>query len=77
SPFEDDGMGRFHATRLFMGAASVGRHGLMQADTLLVQAERRLLDRAEEIVVLVDSSKFRGPAGHLVCTLEDIDVVVT
>ena len=77
SPFEDDGMSRFHAAKLFMGAASIGRHGLMQADTLLVQAERRLLTRVEEIIVLVDSSKFRGQAGHLVCRLDEIDVVIT
>jgi DeoR family ulaG and ulaABCDEF operon transcriptional repressor len=49
----------------------------MQADIILVAAERRLIDRADEIVVLVDSSKFNGPSGHVVCPLEEIDVVVT
>ncbi|QUD90614.1 DeoR/GlpR family DNA-binding transcription regulator [Phenylobacterium montanum] len=77
SPFEDDGMDRYHASKLFMGAAAIGRAGLMQADTLLVQAERRLLGRAEEIIVLVDSSKFSGASGHLVCALAEIDVIVT
>ena len=73
----DDGMPRFHAPRLFMGAAAVGPAGLMQADIILVTAERRLIDRADEIVVLVDSSKFAGPSGHVVCRLDEIDVVVT
>jgi DeoR family ulaG and ulaABCDEF operon transcriptional repressor len=36
-----------------------------------------LIDRADEIVVLVDSSKFHGPSGHVVCPLEELDVVVT
>jgi DeoR family ulaG and ulaABCDEF operon transcriptional repressor len=49
----------------------------MQADIILVAAERRLIDRADEIVVLVDSSKFSGPSGLVVCPLEEIDVVVT
>jgi DeoR family ulaG and ulaABCDEF operon transcriptional repressor len=49
----------------------------MQADIILVTAERRLIDRADEIIVLVDSSKFDGPSGHVVCRLEEIDVVVT
>ena len=77
SPFEDDGMHRYHASKMFMGAAAISRHGLMQADTLLVQAERRLLGRADEIVVLVDSDKFAMSAGHLVCRLDEIDVLIT
>ena len=73
----DDGMPRFHAPRLFMGAASVGPAGLMQADIILVTAERRFIERADEIIVLVDSSKFDGPSGHVVCRLDEIDTVVT
>ena len=73
----DDGMPRFHAPRLFMGAASLGSAGLMQADIILVTAERRFIERADEIIVLVDSSKFDGPSGHVACRLEDIDTVVT
>ena len=73
----DDGMPRFHAPKLFMGAASLGPTGLMQADIILVTAERRLIERADEIIVLADSSKFDGPSGHVVCRLEDIDTVVT
>lgn len=73
----DDGMPRFHAPKLFMGAASMGPAGLMQADVILVAAERRLIERADEIIVLVDSSKFSGPSGNVVCSLDEIDVVVT
>ena len=60
-----------------MAAASVGAAGLMQADIILVGAERGLMDRADEIIVLVDSTKFDGSSGHVVCPLEDVDVVVT
>ena len=77
SPVEDDGMGHYHASKLFMGAAAVGRHGLMQTDVLLVQVERRLLKRADEVIVLVDSSKFDAPTGHAVLPLGEIDVLVT
>ena len=73
----EESMPRFYAPKLFMGAASVGAQGIMQADVVLVAAERRLIDRADEIIVLVDSSKFRGPSGNVVCDLEEIDVVVT
>ena len=66
-----------HAPKLFMGAASLGPAGLMQADVILVTAERRLIERADEIIVLVDSSKFDEPSGHVVCHLDEIDTVVT
>ena len=61
----DDDMPRFHAPKLFMGAASLGPSGLMQADIVLVAAERRFIERADEIIVLIDSSKFDGPSGHM------------
>lgn len=73
----DESMPRFHAPRLFMSAAAIGPQGLMQADIVLVAAERRLIERAEEVIVLVDSSKFKGPSGHVVCDLDEIDVVIT
>jgi DeoR family ulaG and ulaABCDEF operon transcriptional repressor len=73
----DDGMPRFHAPRLFLGAASLGPAGLMQADIILVAGERRFIDRADEIIVMVDSSKFDGPSGHVVCHLDEIDTVIT
>jgi DeoR family ulaG and ulaABCDEF operon transcriptional repressor len=77
SPFEDDGMERFHAGKLFMGAAAIGPRGLMQADTLLMQSERRMLERVDELYVLADSSKFTAPAGHVFCDLSSIDVLIT
>jgi DeoR family transcriptional regulator, ulaG and ulaABCDEF operon transcriptional repressor len=77
SVFGDDGMPRFHAPKLFMGAASIGPAGLMQADIVLVAAERRLIERADEMIILVDASKFDGPSGNVVCGLEEIDTIIT
>lgn len=73
----DDLMPRFYATKLFMGATAVGPQGIMQPDVVLVASERRLIDRAEQLILLVDSSKFQGPSGNIVCGLDEIDVVVT
>lgn len=77
SVFGDDGMPRFHAPKLIMGAAAIGPQGLMQADIVLVAAERRLIDKADEIIVLADASKFEAPSGNVVCALNELDVVVT
>ena len=44
---------------------------------MLVAAEQRLIERASQIIVLVESGKFRGPSGHVVCGLSQIDTVIT
>lgn len=73
----DDLMPRFYAPKLFMGAASIGPQGLMQADIVLVAAERRLIDRAEKLIVLADSSKFAISSGNVVCGLEEVDMLIS
>ena len=60
-----------------MGAASVGAQGVMQADVILVAAERRLINRADQLILLVDSSKFAASSGTVVCGLEEVDTVIT
>jgi len=73
----EESMPRFHAPKLFMGAAAVGAQGVMQQDVVLVAAERRLIDRAEQVILLVDSSKFVSSSGTIVCGLDEVDVLVT
>ena len=70
-------MPRVYAPRLFMGAAFVGAQGVMQADVVLAAAERQMIDRAEWVALLVDSSKFAAPSGSVVCGLDELDVIVT
>ncbi|WP_296615358.1 DeoR/GlpR family DNA-binding transcription regulator [Sphingomonas sp.] len=77
APEGEESMPRFHAPRLFMGAAAIGPQGIMQADVLLVAGERRFIDRAEEIVICADSSKFTRSSGNVVCPLDDVDILVT
>jgi DeoR family ulaG and ulaABCDEF operon transcriptional repressor len=44
---------------------------------VLIQAEQKLMNKADQLIVLVDSSKFRTSASFVVCALDTIDVVVT
>lgn len=77
APAGEESMPRFHAPKLFMGAAAVGPQGVMQQDVILVAAERRFMDRAEEVILLVDSSKFSSSSGAIVCGLEEVGTVIT
>jgi DeoR family ulaG and ulaABCDEF operon transcriptional repressor len=76
-PFEEDDDGVFHASRMFLGAAAVTRHGLMQSDIILIQAERKLLKQADELILLVDSSKFKNSASHVLCELSRVRAIIT
>lgn len=77
APNGEDSMPQFHAPKLFMGAAAVGPQGVMQQDIVLVAAERRLIERAEQVILLVDSSKFSSSSGAIVCEIERITTIVT
>ncbi len=77
SPFDNDVTRNFYAKRMFMGAQGLAPIGLMEADPLLIQAEQKLLNQADELVVLVDSTKFETRSSLVLCALERIDTVIT
>ena len=77
SPFDNDVTRNFYARRMFMGAQGLGPLGLMEADPLLIQAEQKLIGQADELIVLVDSSKFANRSSLLLCPLNRIDTVIT
>ncbi|AGI71743.1 DeoR family transcriptional regulator [Octadecabacter arcticus 238] len=77
SPFDNDVTRNFYAKRMFMGAQGIGPLGLMEQDPLLVQAEEKLIGQAEELIVLVDSSKFANRSSLILCPLERIDTIIT
>lgn len=77
APTGEASMPNFHGTKLFIGAASVSEKGIFQADTILVASQRRLLDLADEVILLVDSSKLAMSSGTIVCGLDRITKIVT
>lgn len=77
SPFDNDVTRNFYARRMFMGAQGLGPIGLMEADPLLIQAEQKLIGQADELIVLVDSSKFSQRSSLVLCQLDRITTVIT
>lgn len=75
--FGEDLTPAFHAPKLFMGAAALGPRGLMQDDVVLVASERRFMERAEQVIVLADSTKLSSSSGSVVCKLDEIDILIT
>ncbi|MDH3265270.1 MAG: DeoR/GlpR family DNA-binding transcription regulator [Paracoccaceae bacterium] len=77
SPFDNDVTRNFYARRMFMGAQGIGPLGLMEADPLLIQAEQKLIGQADELIVLVDSSKFENRSSLVLCPLARINTLIT
>ena len=77
SPFNNDIAGNFWARRMFMSCHGIGALGIMEADPLLIQAEQKLIGQADELILLVDSSKFARRSSLILCPLARIHTVIT
>lgn len=77
SPFDNDAIRNFYARRMFIGAQGVGPLGIMEADALIIQSEQKLMHQADELVVMVDSSKFNRRSSLILCALDRVSMVIT
>jgi DeoR family fructose operon transcriptional repressor len=66
-----------HAKTMFLSVAGVDGGVLYNQNLLLVQAERQMMQQAQQVVLLVDAGKFGQRALAQLCNLDEIDVVVT
>jgi DeoR family ulaG and ulaABCDEF operon transcriptional repressor len=66
-----------HAQTLFLSAAGIQGGTLYNQNSLLVQAEKRMMQQVQKVVLLADSSKFGQQALARLCPLDEVDVVVS
>jgi DeoR/GlpR family transcriptional regulator of sugar metabolism len=76
-PTAENMLATIHTKTLFLSVAGVHDGALYNQNLLLVQAERRMMQQAQEVVLLVDSGKFGQQALTQLGKLDEIDVVVT
>lgn len=77
SPYDNDAIGHFWGHKLFTGCHGLNGFGLMETDPLLVQAQLKLLGRAEQVIVLADSRKLRQRSSMVVTGLERLHTFIT
>jgi len=77
SPFDNDVTRNFYARRMFMGAQGVGPLGVMEQDALIIQAEQKLINQADELVLMVDSTKFQRRSSLILCQLNRVSTLIT
>ncbi|GHA29708.1 DeoR family transcriptional regulator [Devosia pacifica] len=77
SPFDNDTSKSFYASRMFISCQGVGPLGLMETDPMLIQAELKLIDQADELICLADSSKLRNRSSLILCGLDRVSTLIT
>ena len=77
SPFDEDSIQRYTASKMFMSAMSVGPLGLIEGDPLIARAESKLLNRATDLIALADSTKFEARGSMAVAPLARIKILIT
>jgi len=75
-PMAEHELGNIHAQTLFISVAGVHDGALYNQNLLLVQAERRMMEKAQQVVLLADSGKFGQQALARLGGLDEVDVVV-
>ena len=68
---------KMHATRLVMSTGGVTADGLFNSNALLVETERQMIRVADRVTLVADSSKFGQRALSHLCSLDDVDEIVT
>lgn len=77
SPFDEDAIQHFTASKMFMSCYAVSQMGIIEGDPLIARAEAKLLSRADQLIVLVDSSKFESRGSMAVCPLSRVHTLIT
>jgi DeoR/GlpR family transcriptional regulator of sugar metabolism len=76
-PFDEDMFANYSASRLFMGAFGIDETGATNNDSLLIKTERAMIERARELVMLADSTKFDRRGSLFLCGFEKISAIIT
>jgi DeoR/GlpR family transcriptional regulator of sugar metabolism len=76
-PTAEHTLSTIHTKTLFLSVAGVHNAAMYNQNLLLVQSERRMMEQAQEVVLLADSSKFGQQALSRLGDLGEVDTVVT
>jgi DeoR family fructose operon transcriptional repressor len=76
-PTTDTSLAAVHASLMFLSVAGVHEDSLFNQNLLMVHTQRRMMEQAQKVVLLADSSKFGQQALARLGGLEEIDVVVS
>ncbi len=75
-PIAVEALKSIHARRLFISVGGITATSLFNSNALLVETERQMIESAEEVIVVSDSSKLGHSALAQLCPLETVDRLI-
>ena len=77
NPFDSNFFDDYAPSKLFMSVGGLSDMGATNSDTTLIRVEKRMIESANELIILCDSSKFSKRGSLFLCGLDDIDILIT
>lgn len=75
-PYARHMLEQLNVRRAVISVAGISERGLFNSNLLIVETERAMMEAAEEVIVVADSTKLGHQSLSLLCPLEEIDVLV-
>jgi DeoR/GlpR family transcriptional regulator of sugar metabolism len=75
-PYANAMLESLHVRRAVISAAGIHDEGLFNSNQLLVDTERAMMNSADEVMLVADSTKFGHTSLALLCELSEIDHLV-
>ncbi len=75
-PYADEMLAKLNVRRAVLSVSGINQEGLYNNNSLLVATEQAMLRAADEVIVVVDSTKFGRHGLARLCPLSEIDRVV-
>ena len=76
-PMAEQMLGTIHPKSMFFSVAGIHDGGLYNQNLLLVEAEKKMMAQAQQVILLADSTKFGQQALVQLCEMTDVDIVVS
>jgi len=76
-PIACQALGALHASKAIISLAGITEEGLFNANMLMVEGDQRMMDAADEVIVVADSSKCGHKALARICGLDRVHRVVS
>ena len=77
NPFENDLLDHYRASKAIMGVGGLDPIGPTNDDPRLIRFEQKMINNADEIILLADSSKFGKREKLLLCDYKKISTIIT
>ncbi len=76
-PSAEAGLAQYHADWAFLSVGGITAAGISNTNELVVEGERVMIRNSQKVAVLADHSKIGKNAMCHVCSLEEVDMVIT